>query len=456
MEIKNIILNQRLFFNHGTTRPLAFRKAILKKIKAWIINNEKLIQDALIKDLNKHPTETYMCEIGLVLSEINDQLKHLSKWNKPKKVPTPLAQFYGRSFEVYEPYGVTLVISPWNYPFLLALSPAIGAIAAGNTAVIKPSEYAPHVASIIKKMIDETCDAGHVDVIEGGIEVNTELLNQRFDYIFFTGSVEVGKIVMAKASQYLTPVTLELGGKSPCIVDDEKILKVACRRIAFGKCLNAGQTCVAPDYILIREDLKEAFIQEMITQLQSFFGTAPLHHPQLGRIISQKHFHRLTQLLQNQKIVYGGNYDLETLKIEPTLVDEINDANCLMHEEIFGPILPIMTYHTIDEAIKYINVHEKPLALYLFSNNKDIQNHILNQCSFGGGCINDTTIHLASNKLGFGGVGYSGMGSYHGKKSFETFSHTKSIIKKATWIDLPMRYYPYKQWKDTMIRLFLK
>lgn len=456
MEIKQLVVCQREFFNTHYTKDIQHRLTTLKNIKKWIIDNEQLIREALKQDLNKHQTEAYMCEIGLVLSELNYQMRHIKKWSKKKRVPTPLAQFYGSSYKTYEPYGVTLVMSPWNYPFMLSIEPAIGAIGAGNTVIIKPSAYAPHVSHIIKKMISETCDEKYVAVVEGGRTKNTELLEQRFDYIFFTGSVNVGKLVMKKASCHLTPVTLELGGKSPCIVDDKKNLKLACQRIAFGKFLNAGQTCVAPDYLLIKEELKEQFITYMKDIINKQFGSDPLHHDQLVKIINEKHFIRLNHLLENQHIVLGGNNDTHTLKIAPTLVDNVTEDNPLMQEEIFGPILPILTYKNIQEAIHFINQREKPLALYIFSSHKDIQKEILKSCSFGGGCINDTIIHLATSHLGFGGVGNSGMGAYHGKKSFETFSHEKSIVKKATWIDLPLRYYPYSTFKEKLIRMFVK
>lgn len=456
MNIKHYIQQQREFFVSQSTKDIDYRIKTLKRIKLWIINNETFITEALKKDLNKDAVESYMCEIGLVLTEINYQIKHIKKWSKHKKVWTPMAQFYALSYETYEPYGITLVMSPWNYPFLLSIEPAIGAIAAGNCVIIKPSEYAPHVSSIIRKMISETCDEKHVTVIVGGIDINTQLLNERFDYIFFTGSVPVGKIVMGKASQYLTPVTLELGGKSPCIIDDEHKLRLSVKRIAFGKFLNAGQTCVAPDYLLIREDLKDLFIQYMKEIINEFFGNEPLNNQQLVKIINEKQYLRLINLLKDQDIILGGEVNQETLMIAPTLIDTHNQDSLLMQEEIFGPILPIRTYQTIDEAIDYITSKEKPLALYLFSNHKDIQDKVMQYCSFGGGCINDTIIHLATSELGFGGVGNSGMGAYHGRKSFETFSHTKSIVKKAKWIDLPLRYYPYNSFKEKMIRLFEK
>lgn len=456
MDIKQLVETQRHYFSTLETKNIQNRIKVIRSIQSWIIQHQDLIMEALKEDLNKDATESYMCEIGLVLSEISYQLKHIKKWAKNKKLWTPMAQFYGVSYETYEPYGVTLVMSPWNYPFMLSIEPAIGAIAAGNTVIIKPSAYAPHVSHIIKQMITEACNKQWVAVVEGGRAENTELLEQRFDYIFFTGSVNVGKLVMEKASRYLTPVTLELGGKSPCIVDDSHSLKLAAKRIAFGKFLNAGQTCVAPDYLLIKEELKDSFITALREVIQEFFGEQPLDNQQLVKIINQKHFDRLSHLLENQKIVIGGEYDKEHLKISPTVVDYVDGDNPLMQEEIFGPILPILTYHNIDEAIKFINQREKPLAFYIFSHQKSIQEKLLKSCSFGGGCINDTIIHLATSELGFGGVGHSGMGSYHGKKSFDTFSHTRSIVKKATWIDLPLRYYPYNSFKDKMIRFFVK
>lgn len=456
MDINKLVQTQRDFYNTDYTKDINHRIDTLIKIRKWILTYQNHIINALKKDLNKDATESYMCEIGLVLEELNYQIKHIKNWSKDKRVLTPLAQFYSVSFESYEPYGVVLVMSPWNYPFMLSISPAIGAIAAGNTVIIKPSAYAPHVSHVIKKMIDESCNEEHVAVVEGGRAQNTELLEQRFDYIFFTGSVNVGKLVMEKASHHLTPVTLELGGKSPCIIDDGKSLKLAAKRVAFGKFLNAGQTCVAPDYLLIRDELKEDFIVYMRGIIKQFFGDRPIDNPQLVKIINEKHFNRLSGLLENQDIVIGGTSDKSTLKIAPTVIDHIKKDNPLMQEEIFGPILPIITYQSLDEAIRFIKKREKPLALYLFSNQKDVQQRILKSCSFGGGCINDTIIHLATTQMGFGGVGHSGMGSYHGKKSFETFSHARGIVKKANWIDLPLRYYPYNKTKDKLIRFFVK
>lgn len=456
MDIKTIVNEQKEFFNTNKTKDIYFREQVLIKMKEWIIDNENLIIEALKKDLNKNEVESYMCEIGLTLSELNYQLTHFKKWSKKKYVKTPLSLFYSHCYEYYEPYGVTLIMSPWNYPFMLSLEPAIGAIAAGNCVIIKPSAYAPYTSHVIHRMISETCLSKHVCVIEGGRNENTELLEQRFDYIFFTGSVNVGKLVMEKASRYLTPVTLELGGKSPCIVDDEKYLKLAAKKVVFGKFLNAGQTCVCPDYLFIRENLKDLFITYLKEYIHEFFGEEPLLNDQLVKIINKKHFDRLNHLLENQDIIIGGNSDEKTLKIAPTVVDHVNSNNVLMQEEIFGPILPIMTYHNINEVIDYVVNHEKPLAMYIFSNNQKIQDQLIQSCSFGGGCINDTLMHLSTPYLGFGGVGYSGMGQYHGKKSFETFSHTKSIVHKSNLIDFSFRYYPFNKVKDKLIRMFLK
>ncbi len=456
MEIQTLVQMQRDFFHTDDTKNIKNRIRVLQSLRRWIMRHQDLICEALKRDLNKDAAESYMCEIGLVLSEIDYQIRHIEIWSKAKKVRTPLAQFYGESYETYEPYGVTLVMSPWNYPFMLSVEPAVGAIAAGNTVIIKPSAYAPSVSRVIKKMVEDTCNKRYVAVVEGGRKENAELLEQRFDYIFFTGSVNVGKIVMEKASRYLTPVTLELGGKSPCIVDDARSLKLAAKRIAFGKFLNAGQTCVAPDYLLIRENLKDRFLFYLRNVIREFFGENPVQNEQLVKIINEKHFRRLSELLEDQAVVIGGECDPQTLKIAPTVVDHVNGKNPLMQEEIFGPILPVLTYRNVDDAIRFIRGREKPLALYLFSQRKEVQKKFLKSVSFGGGCINDTIIHLATSELGFGGVGNSGMGSYHGKKSFQTFSHTRSIVKKAVWIDLPFRYYPYTKTKEKMIRMFEK
>lgn len=453
--ISTIIDNQKIMYKTNITKNMDFRIQNLQKLKSSIYLHEKDIEDALNSDLHKAPSESYMSEIGVVLSELTHTLKHIRSWSKNKTVPTPLAQFYSHSYISPEPYGCVLVMSPWNYPFQLTMVPLIGAIAAGNTVVVKPSAYASATSQIIAEIINECFDEEYVAVIQGGRKENTELLDQRFDYIFFTGGVTVGKLVMEKASRYLTPITLELGGKSPCIVDETANLKLAAKRIAFGKFLNAGQTCVAPDYVLVHESVKQEFILYIMDALRTFFGEHPLACENYPKIINEKHFMRLQGLMMDEHKAVGGNVN-DYMQIEPTILDEVTFRSPVMQEEIFGPILPVISYTDITEVIEYVNNHEKPLALYLFTANKTTENLILNSCSFGGGCINDTIIHLISNYLPFGGVGMSGMGSYHGKKSFDTFTHYRSIVKKANWIDLPFRYHPYTKTKDRIIRLFLK
>lgn len=454
MEIEEIVKMERVFFETHQTKDIEFRKRALMNIKKWMLDHENEIYEALKQDLNKSQCESYMCEVGMTLSELNDQLRHLEKRSKPKRVKTPLAQFYAKSYELAEPYGVVLVMSPWNYPFMLSMEPLIGAIAAGNCVILKPSAYAPHVSKLLKKMMEQTCRKEHVSVVEGGRAENTQLLEQRFDKIFFTGSVNVGKLVMSKASAHLTPVTLELGGKSPCIIDKSANVPIAARRVAFGKYLNSGQTCVAVDYVVVHSSVKEAFIEEVKKCIGEFFGSDALQSEQLVKIINEHHYERLKKLLEHQHLLFGGRSKQQY--IEPSVVEVDSLENPLMKEEIFGPILPILTYDKIEEAISLIHHFEKPLAFYLFTNDQEVEKKCLNEISFGGGCINDTVIHLASTKLGFGGVGYSGMGQYHGQKSFDTFSHMRSIVKKANWIDLPMRYYPLTQRKEKLIRKFMK
>lgn len=456
MNIEALIKSQRHYFETHRSKPYAFRIHQLQQLKTLILHHQQDIMDALKKDLNKSETESYMSEIGMVLSELNFTCRHLKRWMKRCYKPTPIAQFCASSFITPQPYGVVLIMSPWNYPFMLTMTPLIGAIAAGNCAIVKPSAYAPHTSRVMYDLIHECFPCEYVACVEGGRKENSELLEQRFDYIFFTGSVTVGKLVMEKASRYVTPVTLELGGKSPCIVDEHANVKLAAKRIVFGKYLNAGQTCVAPDYLFLHENIKKEFIAWFHHYVNEFFSEDPLHYEKLPHIINDKHFKRLLGLMKDEEILIGGSYDEEHRIISPTLLDHITYDSKIMQEEIFGPILPIITYTDINEIINYINTKEKPLALYLFTNHKKVEHEILMKCSFGGGCINDTIIHLASNYLPFGGVGASGMGSYHGKKSFETFSHHASIVKKATWIDLPIRYQPYTKCKDKLIRIFMK
>ena len=454
MQIKSLVAGQREYFQSGATRPVAFRMEALRKLRKAILDNEALLNEAMKSDLNKSNFEAYMTETGMVLEEIRFHLKHLPGWAKTKTVKTPIAQFHGKSFVAAEPHGVALIMSPWNYPVQLCLAPLVGAISAGNCIVIKPSAYAAATSSAIAKIIGETFPPQYIAVVEGGREENNALLEEVFDYIFFTGSVEVGKTVMAAASRNLTPVTLELGGKSPVIIDETANLKIAARRVAFGKVLNAGQTCVAPDYLLIHETVKDQFVKEFAIALNQFFPGDDMTDFPL--IISEKHFKRVIGLLEGEKAVIGGGFDSERRFIEPTVLLDITPNSPIMQEEIFGPILPVMTYTDLGECIKFIQSRPKSLAFYLFTQSKAVEDKILNTCSFGGGCINDTVIHLANSHLGFGGVGHSGMGSYHGKLSFDTFTHYRSIVKKSTWIDLPMRYHPYQEKNLKMIRRLMK
>lgn len=455
MDINKIVENQKKFFETGKTYDVNYRIKMLKKLKQAILDNEELINGALKEDLGKSETEAYMCEVGLTLSELSYQIKHIKKWSRNKRCRTGLANFHAKSFCVREPYGSVLIMSPWNYPFMLCIEPMVGAIAAGNCCVLKPSAYSPAVSKVIKKIISEVFPLEYVAVVEGGRAENTELLNQRFDYIFFTGGVTVGRLVMEKASANLTPVTLELGGKSPCVIEGTCNLKLAAARLVFGKYLNCGQTCVAPDYVLVDKRIKEKFIKQVKIQIKKMFGENPLKNPNYGKIINKKHFDRILGLIDKSKIVCGGKYNEETLQIEPTVLDNVTVDDAVMQEEIFGPIMPIIPYDSIDEAERFIKNREKPLALYIFTNDKSVEERFVKYISFGGGCVNDTILHLATSEMGFGGVGNSGMGSYHGKKSFETFSHEKSILKKYCWIDMPMRYQPYKKKYLKLIKMFL-
>ena len=455
MDIPALVSRQREYFLGGATLKPSERKESLLRLQKAILAREKEIAEALHADLRKSPFESYMSETGMVLDELRYIAKHLEKWAKLKRVPTPLSQFPSRSFICKEPYGVTLVMSPWNYPFLLSLDPLIGSIAAGNCVILKPSAYAPHTSHLLADLISSVFSPAHVAVVEGGREENSSLLEQRFDFIFFTGSVSVGKLVMEKAAQNLTPVVLELGGKSPCIIDETANLPMAARRLVFGKLLNAGQTCVAPDYVLVKRERKEDLISLLKSNIQDALGQNPGKNPEFPKIINQKHFQRLCAILEGETILLGGETDEAALTIAPT-VTEASAESLSMQEEIFGPILPILTYDKPDDAIRFIREREKPLALYLFTESKAFEKRILQEVSFGGGCINDTIIHLATHHMPFGGVGHSGMGSYHGKKSFDAFTHEKSIVKKSSSVDLPVRYHPYTEKKLKMLKKFLK
>ena len=390
----------------------------------------------------------------MVLDEIRFHLKHLRAWMRETRVPTPLAQFPSRSFRAPEPYGVCLILSRWNYPIQLCLEPLIGAISGGNCVVVKPSAYAPATSRALAKLLGETFDPEYIVVVEGGREENKALLDERFDFIFFTGSPTVGRVVMQSAAKYLTPVCLELGGKSPVIVTESADIAVAARRIAFGKVLNAGQTCVEPDYCFVHKSVEAAFLDAYRKALAEFFPDG--RFDEMPVIVNEKHYHRVKGLLAGQTAAIGGETDDETRFIAPTVLTDVSPDSPIMQEEIFGPVLPVMTYEKLDECIRFIHSREKPLALYLFTKSRADERKILDTCSFGGGCINDTIVHLATSHMPFGGVGASGMGCYHGKQSFETFTHARSILKKANWLDLPMRYHPYSEGKLRMIRKFMK
>ena len=443
--ISALVSRQRAFFESGKTLCTCYRKKALKKLYAAIVSREKELSDALQKDLGKSNFESYMCEVGMVLDEISYMLEHIDNFAKEKRVHTPLAQFPSRSYIKPSPYGVTLIMSPWNYPLLLTLDPLVDALAAGNTAVIKPAAYAPATAAAIKELIESVFDPEYVAVVTGGRAENACLLDQKFDYIFFTGSKGVGKEVMKKAAEHLTPVTLELGGKSPCIVDETANLALAARRIAFGKYLNCGQTCVAPDYILCHESVKDQLITELRKQIGKQYGENPLCNPDYGKIVNRKHFDRIKGLIDPNKVVVGGKWNEDTMQIAPTVLSNVTWDDAVMQEEIFGPVLPILTYKNLEEVYAMLADKAKPLALYIFSEDKKVIREVTQRCRYGGGCVNDVVIHLATSNMGFGGVGESGMGSYHGKTGFDTFSHTKSILDKKTWMDLPMRYQPYKR-----------
>ena len=455
-EIRQILEKQHRLFQEGATLPVSFRLSQLQKLKDGIRRYEEKLDQALEADLGKSRMESYMCEIGLTLSELTWMQKHLRSLVREKRVATPLAQFAARSFRSPSPYGTVLIMSPWNYPVLLTLEPLIDAIAAGNTVVIKPSAYAEHTSAVLKEMLKECFPSEYVAVVTGGRAENKALLEQRFDKIFFTGGKTVGREVLRHAAEYLTPVTLELGGKSPCIVDKSAKIPLAAKRIVFGKYLNCGQTCVAPDYILCDRTVYAELILALQKEITTQFGEDPLKNPDYGKIINRKHYDRIMGLIDPDKVVCGGCGDGQSLRIAPTIMKNVTFSDTVMGEEIFGPVLPILTYDTLEEAIDIVEEHPHPLALYLLSEDKGAQKKVLELCHFGGGCINDTIIHLATSAMPFGGVGESGMGGYHGKTGFETFSHFRSIVDKKTWMDLPIRYQRYSRMKERLLRVFLR
>lgn len=456
MNITEIVSTQRAYFQTGATLDIHVRKQALRRLYAAIKAHEDELMAAIHTDLGKSRSEAYMCEVGLTLAEISYTLRHLDSWARPEHKLTPLTNFHAKSVVYKDPYGVVLVMSPWNYPVLLTLQPVVGAVAAGNCVVVKPSAYSPETSRVMHDIITEVFAPEHVACVTGGRAENQTLLDQKWDYIFFTGGVTVGKMVMSKAAENLTPVTLELGGKSPVIVDRSADLRLAARRIVFGKYLNCGQTCIAPDYVLVEQEVHDRFVQLLIEETAKMYGERPLDNPNYGKMINLKHFERVNGLIEREKLVMGGLSDLASLRIAPTILDHVLPTDAVMQEEIFGPVLPVLTVESTDEAFHFIQSRPHPLALYLFTGNKVVEKKFMTGLAFGGGCINDTIIHIATHNLPFGGVGNSGMGSYHGQKSFETFTHRKSVVKKYTWLDLTLRYQPYGKIKDWMVGLFLR
>jgi aldehyde dehydrogenase (NAD+) len=453
-EIKqNLIEHRNYFFTHET-KVVDFRIEQLKKLKRAIRKYENNLYDALWKDLRKSKFEAYGTEIGIVLDEITQHLKNIKSWAATKKVKTPVFHYKSDSYIHYEPFGVTLIIAPWNYPFQLLINPLVAAISTGNVAMLKTSPYTPETARVMAEMLEETFDKKYIGIYHGGREVNQYLLEEKFDFIFFTGSPMLGKIVMQKAANYLTPVALELGGKSPAIIDSDANLELAARRLMWGKLVNAGQTCIAPDYLFVHSQVKDKVLELMKENIHKFFGDDPQKSPDFPRIVNQANVERLQQLMKSGTVYDGGQIDMDDKYVAPTLLTGVKTDSPIMQEEIFGPILPIMEFSNIDEVVNYVNEHPKPLAMYYFSESNSRQKDLLNRTSSGGGCINDTLMHIANHNLPFGGVGNSGMGRYHGKYGFESFSNIRSIIKKSTLLDVPVRYAPYED-KIGMIKMLI-
>jgi aldehyde dehydrogenase (NAD+) len=445
-KIESLISNQQNYFRTQATKSLDFRISYLKIFKKAIFKYQSRIEEALWQDLHKSPEEAYLTEISIVLGEIDNHLKNLRCWAKPKRVSTPLPLLPSSSQILYEPLGTALVIAPWNYPFQLLMNPLVGAISSGCCALLKPSPYTPNIARVMEEMVSEIFDPGHVAVVQGGREVNQILLVQRFDVIFFTGSPSLGKIVMQAAAKNLTPVVLELGGKSPCIVDAGANIKLAAKRIAWGKCINAGQTCIAPDYLFVHYSVKDELVKGIASAIEEMYGKEIKKSRYFPRIVNDQAMERLQKLMQHGKITYGGEVDLLQKFIAPTVIEDITPDFPIMQEEIFGPLLPLMTFDSLDKVVDFINSNEKPLAFYYFGTNK-VAKEILSKTTSGGGCINDTLMHIANHHLPFGGVGNSGMGGYHGKFSFRAFSHARAIVNSPVWIDLPFKYAPFKFFK---------
>ncbi|WP_044398232.1 aldehyde dehydrogenase [Lacinutrix sp. Hel_I_90] len=453
--IPELLQSQKDYFNTDETKTVSFRKQALKRLKAELIKRETAIISALEKDFKKPAFESVLTETQVVLSELEFSIKNINSWAKPKRVMPALMNFPSTDRLYSEPYGAVLIIAPWNYPYQLAMAPLIAAIAAGNTVILKPSELTTHTADLLNAIITSVFKPEHVSVVQGGVDVSTKLLAQKWDYIFFTGSVNVGKIVAKAAAKHLTPVTLELGGKNPCIIDATANIQLTAKRIVWGKFVNAGQTCIAPDYILIHQSKKEAFYKAMRTEIKKAYSNNPKASEDFARIINQNNFDRLAKMLVNENCCIGGETDAKTNYIAPTLIDEPKLDCEVMKDEIFGPILPVISYDDISEIDAIINSYAKPLSLYVFSTDNKKAEKLITKFSFGGGCINDTVIHFVNHRLPFGGVGNSGIGAYHGKLSFDTFSHKKAVVKKANWLDLPVRYAPYNgklKWVRTVLK----
>lgn len=442
-QLTELLERQKQFFATGRTRSVEFRIAQLKKLRDTLKAREDDMLKALKKDLGKAPFEAYGSEVGFVYEELSHTLKHINGWTKRERVATPLLHQPASSYIYPQPKGMILVIGPWNYPIQLMMSPLIGAIAAGNTVVLKPSEVAPACAQIIQSIVESTFSPDYCAVVMGGVPETTELLKQRFDHIFFTGSIPVGRVVMRAAAEHLTPVTLELGGKSPCIIDEDTDLDVTVRRVVWGKYFNAGQTCIAPDYLLVPKALKRDLIARMKAQITQFFGVDPAQSPDYSRIINKRHLDRLTDLLKGADLAVGGESNPESLYLAPTIVDNVKLGDPLMQDEIFGPIMPIIEYENLEDALNIVRERPHPLACYVFTNRSSVEERVISELAFGGGCVNNTLVHIANANLPFGGFGPSGLGAYHGKSGFDTFSHKKAILKSAFMFDVKIKYPPY-------------
>lgn len=452
--MEDIVKKQREFFNSNQTKTIDFRIQQLKKLRKLLTDNESLLNDAIYADFKKSAFDTFTNELALLYIDIDEAIRHVKKWAKRKSVKTNILNFPAKSYIIPEPLGVSLIIGAWNYPYQLSIAPAIASIGAGNTIILKPSELPNETSKLMAKLINENFDPAYFIVIEGGISETTELLKQRFDKIFFTGSVPVGKIIYQAAAKYLTPVTLELGGKSPAIVTDDRHLEVIVKRLVWAKFLNAGQTCIAPDYVLVPQALEQRFLELVKKEIEK--ENFSVQNGNYIQIINTKNMHRLANLLDTEKVYYGGNYDEQSRIFEPTIMHQVNFDDKVMQEEIFGPILPVITYQTLDAAIAKIKEGEKPLSCYIFTSNNTLKNKLLNELSFGGGAINDAIMHITNSNLPFGGVGESGIGSYHGEYGFKTFSHHKSILEKLTWIEPNLKYFPHSKLKLWWIKLLLR